>query len=132
MSTAQASKILLVSHLDVWVRAMRTMLASTPDIVVIEGARGGLGAYQIVVSESPDAVLIDDSVPYDEIIRLLTLLRDLTARPYCAVIAGSSRLNRQFITAGADAVLSREATSEQLSAILHSDALVSRERESSA
>ncbi|MEZ4639468.1 MAG: hypothetical protein R2873_21845 [Caldilineaceae bacterium] len=112
-------RILVVSLSEIWARSARAILATLADVDVLQTARGGLTAYEIVRSEHPDLMVIDDSLPSDEAQRLLELLSEAPHRPYCIAMIPSSRHKWFMQRAGADAtVLRSNASNDLISAVL--------------
>ena len=112
--TQDPTRILLVSLSAIWVTSVRTVLASLSAVEVAGIAHGGLGAYQFIRSEQPALVIIDDTLPADEMAHLLALVKTLPARPYCIVVVPTSRQAPQALGAGADAAVSRSQAGHDL------------------
>lgn len=110
----EPTRILLVSLSAIWVTSVRTVLASLPAVEVVGIAHGGLGAYQFIRSEQPALVIIDDTLPADEMAHLLALVKALPERPYSIVVVSTSRQAPQALGAGADAVVPRSQAGHDL------------------
>lgn len=107
-------KILVVSLSEIWARSVRAILVTLQDIELLSTARGGLTAYEAAQTELPHLMVVDDSLPSDEVLRLLELLNDLPQRPYCIAMVPSIRHKWFLLRAGADATVLRTRTSNDL------------------
>jgi DNA-binding NarL/FixJ family response regulator len=114
LSTPSKLKVLIVSLSNIWTESVRAILASIPHFELLNVAHGGLGAYHLIREEQPALIIVGDTLPYDEMVRLLDLLRNEENRPYCIVMVPTGRYEQHARKAGADVVILRSASSERL------------------
>ncbi len=113
MSSAKIT-VLIVSLSDIWLKSAQVILSSLPDFHVFDTVKGGLSAYDIIRREKPKLLILDYTLPSDEIFLLLKLLQDVIERPYSIVIASSERHQWLALRAGADSTLLRANASDKL------------------
>ena len=112
-------KILVVSLSNIWTRSVQAILASLEGFDLLDIAGGGLTAYEVALAEQPQLMVVDDSLPLDEVLRLLELLSQAPAHPYAIVVVPSIRHKWFMLRAGADAtVLNTDTLADLLSAVL--------------
>lgn len=112
--------LLVVSVSEIWAKSVRTILSSLQEFNLLDTAKGGLTAYEVIRERQPELLIIDDSLPSDEVLRLLKLLDDCVERPYSIVMVPSVRHEWFVRRAGADATVLRTHTSDQLIDAVHS------------
>lgn len=114
MSLTDKTTILLVSTSDLWTVSVRSLLASLPDIELLDTAHGSLTAYQTVLEKQPHLLIIDDSLPADEAQMLVTMVRAKAFAPYCIWVVPTARHKKLGSANVADAIITRSGPSEQL------------------
>ena len=114
MSRSDKTTILLVSTSDLWTVSVRSLLASLPDIELLDTAHGSLTAYQTVLEKQPHLLIIDDSLPADEVQVLVTMIKAKTFTPYCIWVVPTARRKKLGSANVADAIVNRSSPSEQL------------------
>lgn len=111
----QKTKILIVSLSDIWATSAKALLSSKWNFDLLDTAFGALGAVEMVRDVRPEVVIIDDSLPSAETSRLLHVLKNTEPSPYCIVMIPSSRHGTKVLNSGADAVVLRYGSPDNLS-----------------
>ena len=97
---------LIVSLPGTWQRVLQKNLASYPYVKVVESVNGSLSASQLTRQHQPDLILIDSSIPLDDVIALIRIVKLESPKTRSIVIADTTQQSRQIIEAGADYTLS--------------------------
>ena len=112
----RASPILLVDDHGVVLEGLRSLLGKEQDVEVIGSARDGLEAVKQAVSQAPDAVVMDLSLPGMNGIEATR--RILEAQPKVRVICLSMHAESRFvdaaIKAGAAGYILKDCASDEL------------------
>ncbi len=90
------------------------MLALLPQIEIMEAVGGGLSALNLARQNRPALLIIDSSLPEDEILALLRQIKQEQPLVRCLVVAETSRQQAAVLAQGADAVILRSETTERL------------------
>lgn len=114
MAHQQTIPTIVVSRPGVMQQALRTSLSLYPGIVILSSAGDALNALHQVEAHHPTLVVIDTNLLNDEIEALLTSLKATPSPPRCLVFVTSSFHTNTMLQAGADAVLPRDSSAEQL------------------
>lgn len=114
MSSTPAIKVLIVSTSDAWRRSICALLSSQRQFELLSAARGGLTAYQAAYAERPQLILIDDSLPQEEVLALVSAVNAMDETVTCIVLAPTTHHARAAQATGAEAIVVRSGTSWQL------------------
>ncbi|NTU82993.1 MAG: response regulator transcription factor [Chloroflexales bacterium] len=109
---------IVVSRPGVMQQALRTSLAACPPIVVIASAGDGLTALRQIAAHHPALVVIDANLLPDESEALLAAIKAAPMPPRCLVFVQSSLHETLLLAAGADAVMRRDESAQELQATL--------------
>jgi DNA-binding NarL/FixJ family response regulator len=105
---------IIVSRPGIIHQALRTMLAPLPQIEVTAAVGGGLSALELARQNRPALLVIDSSLPEDEILALLRQIKQEQPQIHCLVVAETSRQQAAVLAQGADAVILRSDPAERL------------------
>lgn len=101
-SPAEIARIVVVDDDSRVVAAIGETVNLEPDLLMVGEASDAVSALVVVMSTDPDVVLVDVLLPDDDI--GLALVRTLSRRSKCAVIAMSVRSNQRSAALAAGAV----------------------------
>lgn len=118
MATMHVVTTIVVSRPGVMQQALRVSLSVCPPIVVIASAGDGLTALQQIAAHHPDLVVIDANLLPDESEALLTAIKAEPTPPRCLVFVQSILHETLLLAAGADAVMRRDESAQELQATL--------------
>ena len=107
-------KILVVSVSELWTTSVMSVLATIPEVELLEIARGTLTAYQLVRDRQPHMLIMDDSLPLQEGLLMVTRMKQEGIPVYCIVMVPTTRQMKMAETAGVDDVVVRSGSSNQL------------------
>jgi len=105
---------IIVSRPGVIRQALRTMLAVLPQIEITDAVGGGLRALNLARQNRPALLIIDSSLPEDEILALLRQIKQEQPLVRCLVVAETTRQQAAVLAQGADAVILRSEPTERL------------------
>ena len=105
---------IIVSRPGIIRQALRTMLALLPQIEITAAVGGGLSALELACQHRPALLVIDLSLPEDEIMALLRQIKQEQPLAHCLVVAETTRQQAAVLAQGADAVILRSDPSERL------------------
>jgi DNA-binding NarL/FixJ family response regulator len=118
MATMHVVTTIVVSRPGVMQQALRTSLSVCPSIVVIASAGDGLTALRQIGAHHPALVVIDANLLPDESEALLAAIKAAPTPPRCLVFVQSSLHETSLLAAGADAVMRRDESPQELQATL--------------
>lgn len=113
-ATTKKTKIILVSTSDLWASSARTVLATMPNLELLEPAYGSLSAYQLVFEQQPHVLVIDDTLPFEEVLWLLNRIRSENIPLYFIAMLPTTRLRQVALAAGVDSVILHSGSTRQL------------------
>jgi DNA-binding NarL/FixJ family response regulator len=105
---------IIVSRPGIIRQALRTMLALLPQIEITAAFDGGLSVLESACQHRPALLVIDLSLPEDEIMALLRQIKQEQPLVHCLVVAETTRQQAAVLAQGADAVILRSDPSERL------------------
>ena len=105
---------IIVSRPGVIRQALRAALALLPQIYIAGAAGGGLSAMHLVCQNQPALLIIDSSLPEDEVLALLRQVKQEQPRIRCLVVAETNRQQAAVQALGADAAILRSEPTEHL------------------
>ena len=100
-------RILLADHHTHVLRALKTMLLESPEIVAVGEAVDVNGLLSLSEKLLPDLILIDRELPGGPIEDLITALHQLDPKPYVIIMSSEIEHSRMLLKAGADAFVSK-------------------------
>ena len=110
----------IVSRPGIMQQSLRASLASCPEISVIAASGDGLSALCQVRQYQPELLVIDSNLLEEEVVALISAVKTEQPTIRCLVFIHSHHQQRQILAAGADEVVLRNGSSQQLKAILAS------------
>ena len=105
---------IIVSRPGVIRQALRAMLALLPQLEITAAVGGGLSALELARQHRPALLVIDSSLPEDEVLALLRQIKQEQSLVRCLVVAETTRQQAVVLAQGADAVILRSDPSERL------------------
>lgn len=93
---------MLVSHPGAWQRAIQKHIESYPFVHIVAVAGGSLSAAQLAKESAPDLIVIDSSIPIDDVIALVQNVKQEIPGTRSIVIADTTQQRRRIIRYGAD------------------------------
>lgn len=114
MGHQQTIPTIVVSRPGVMQQALRTALSLHPEIVILTSAGDALNALHQVVAHHPTLVVIDSNLLPDEVEALLVAIKTAQSPPRCLVLVSSQFQADTMLRAGADAVLLRDSSAQEL------------------
>jgi DNA-binding NarL/FixJ family response regulator len=109
---------IIVSRPGIMQQALRTSLSLCPAISVIATVGDALNALNQVALLHPALVVIDANLLPDESEALVSALKAGQTPPRCLAFVQSSSHERNLVRAGADAVLTRDSSAQELHTVL--------------
>ena len=122
----QPIPIALVSRPGIMQQSLRSALAACQGIAVVASCGDGLTALRQVTKLGPGLLVIDSNLLDEEVEALIAAVKAEQPTIGCLVIVRSSHQERQMLALGADAVVLRDVSPQQLHAEL---ARLARRRE---
>lgn len=101
-----------------WQKVLHNNIASHASVEVVGVVHGGISAIQLAKEHDPDLLLIDASIPIDEVVAIIENVRLENARMQCIVLADTHLQRRKAARAGADYTLSSFDYSSEIREIL--------------
>ena len=109
---------LLVTPPGATEEALRAVLTSIPKVEIVGVVASCLSAAEAMRKLAPDYVVISGQIPSEEIVTLIELFADERQGPRVLVLSTSQGLERQFLAAGAFAVLTPWDPVDRLQALI--------------
>ena len=109
---------IIASRPGVMRQALRATLNLSPHIEVVGVAGGGLSALDLARQHRPALIVIDSSLPEDEMLALLRQVKQGQPHIRCLMLAETIRQQQVMLTAGADAALLRGEPAECIVEVL--------------
>jgi DNA-binding NarL/FixJ family response regulator len=111
--------VMIVSHPGTWQRVLQKHMESYPFVQVVSVAGGSLSAFQFAMKQSPDLVIIDSSLPFDDLTALVQNLKLENPAIRSVVIADTTQQRRSIIRSGADYTIASFNFEDRLGEIIH-------------
>jgi DNA-binding NarL/FixJ family response regulator len=96
-----------------------SVLRSMPLAAIID-ADGALSAYEVLEHEHADAVIVDINIPLAEKVALLARVKAHFPHIQCVILTATTRNHEILQAAGADKILLREASPQEMKSALFS------------
>ncbi len=109
---------IIASRPGVMRRALRATLGLSPCLEIVGMAGGGLSALELARQHRLALIVIDSSLPEDEMLALLRQVKGEQQHIRCLVLAESTRQQQVMLASGADAVLMRGEPAEHIVEVL--------------
>lgn len=119
MTSRPKTRVLLVSLPGIVAQATRAVIASLGDVTLVGCATGALTATQMLPELQPDLLLIDATLPDEEVAALLQWARAHLPAVHCVVMTLTTHQRDQALAWGAHAAIQRSSLASQLDATLH-------------
>ena len=97
---------------------LRAIVGLLPQIEVAGIVGGGLSVLNLVQKNPPSLLIIDSGLPEDEMVALLTHIKQDQPQIRCLVLAETTRQQATFMALGADAAVLRSEPTERLTEAL--------------
>ena len=97
---------------------LRAIVGLLPQIEVAGIVGGGLSVLNLVQKNPPSLLIIDSGLPEDEMVALLTHIKQDQSQIRCLVLAETTRQQATFMALGADAAVLRSEPTERLTEAL--------------
>jgi DNA-binding NarL/FixJ family response regulator len=98
--------VTLVSHPGAWQRVLQKIVEGYPFVKRVDVASGSLTAFEMVKQQYTDIMVIDSSLPFDDLIALVQRVKKDNPGIRLIVIADTVKHQQRVIRAGADYTLS--------------------------
>jgi DNA-binding NarL/FixJ family response regulator len=111
--------VLVVSPPGTWQRLLQMSIEAYSFVKVVNVATGSLSASQLANEQRPDLIVIDSSVPFDD---MLVLIRKVKAENHgmkSLVITDTTQQKRKVIQAGADFTISAYDVESRIGELLN-------------
>lgn len=99
--------------------SLRAILSTVDQLDLVGTASGALTGWQMVCDLAPAMVVIEGSLPEDEVTMLLHYLNSDPADFHTLVIASTQRQVQTALAAGASAVVSSQGTLEDFDLVMN-------------
>ncbi len=110
----QRNRVVVVSQPGVLREALVAVLASYATTTITGRASGALTALNLVRQQPPHLLVIDNTLPEDEAIALVRQVKQECPAVACLVFSSAYRPQPQWHDAGADELLPRYSSGEEL------------------
>lgn len=110
---------MIVSHPGTWQRVLQKHLAAYAFVQVVGVAGGSLSAAQLAKEQSPDLIIIDCSIPFDDLLVLVENVNQANPGTTSIVITDTTQQKRRVIKSGADYTISSFNYESQIGEILN-------------
>jgi DNA-binding NarL/FixJ family response regulator len=114
MTSRPKTQVLLVSLPGIVAQATRAVIASLGDVILVGCATGALTATQMLPELQPDLLLIDATLPDEEVAALLQWARAHLPAVHCVVMTLTTRQREQALAWGAHAAIHRASFMSEL------------------
>lgn len=118
MEHRQTISVLVVSRPGLQRQSLRAVLAGFPWIRIVGETGDALNALGLVALRQPDLLVIDANLLDEEVQALLAATKARHPHPGCLVVRYSHQQERELLAAGADAVILRDSSAEELERML--------------
>ena len=112
-------RVMVVSHPGTWQRVLQKNIEAHSYVKVVEVASGSLSAVQLAKENSPDLMVIDSSIPFDDLIALVQNVKRENPGTRSIVVTDTTQQRRRIIQSGADYTISSFNFESQIGEILN-------------
>lgn len=110
---------MIVSHPGTWQRVLQKYIEAYSFVQVVGVAGGSLSAVQLAKEQSPDLMIIDSSISFDDLIALVENVKQENPGTRSIVITDTTQQRRKIIRSGADYTISSFNYEAQIREILN-------------
>ena len=114
----QKLHVMIVSLPGTWQRILQQNLEDYPFIEVDNVVNGALSAVQLIEKQSPDMVLIDSSIPFQDVIALIKNVNERNPDIQVIVLADTSYQLKRMLRSGAEYAISSCNYEEEISEVI--------------
>lgn len=111
--------MIIVALSGTWQKMIQRYLGGHHSVNVVGIAQGSLSAVQLANEHHPDLMLIDSSIPFDDVIALVRNVKVENPETRSIVITDTTQQRRKITQAGADYTLSSYNFETQIGEILN-------------
>jgi DNA-binding NarL/FixJ family response regulator len=119
MTSQPKIRVFMVSMPGLVAQATRATVASIGGVALVGSATGALSATQALAQLQPDLLLVDATLPDEEVAALLQWTREHLPAAHCLVMTLTMRQRDQALAWGAHAAIQRASLASQLEVILN-------------
>jgi len=110
--------VMIVSLPGTWQRILQQNLEDYPFIEVDNVVNGALSAVQLIERQSPDMVLIDSSIPIQDVIALIKNVNERNPDIQVIVLADTTYQLKRMLRSGAEYAISSCNYEEEISEVI--------------
>jgi DNA-binding NarL/FixJ family response regulator len=110
--------VMIVSMPGTWQKLLQNNMESYPFIHVNSIASGSLSALQMIKKRVPDLIVIDSSIPSEDVNALVQNLKEENPDIKLIVLTDTARQRRRILRSGADYAISSCNYEEEIDEIL--------------
>ena len=114
----QKLHVMIVSLPGTWQRILQQNLEDYPFIEVENVVNGALSAVQLIERQSPDMVLIDSSIPFQDVIALIKNVNERNPDILLIVLGDTSYQLKRILRSGAEYAISSCNYEEEIGEVL--------------
>jgi DNA-binding NarL/FixJ family response regulator len=116
----QKQNVMIVSLPGTWLKMLQNNMESYPFITADSIANGSLSALQLIKKRVPDLIVIDSSIPSDDVNALVKNVKEENPEIRIIVLADTARQRRRILRSGADYAISSCNYEKEIEEILQS------------
>ena len=109
---------LIVSHPGTWRNMLQKTIEAYSFVTVIKVVCGSLSAVQLAKDHNPDLMVIDSSIPFDELIALIENIKREYPEIRTIVIVDTTQQQHKITQVGADFTIASFRFEDQIGEIL--------------
>jgi DNA-binding NarL/FixJ family response regulator len=111
-------RILIVARPGRLRDALRALMATIPQLEIVDQVEDRAVALKMVTEQHPTLILMDSSLPDNEVKVMLEQIKAERSQIYCIVLANTEQQEQLAISAGADEVLLKGFPTANLFAVI--------------
>jgi DNA-binding NarL/FixJ family response regulator len=112
--TPQPTATIIASRPGIMRQSLRAFLSSYEGLIIIATSGDGLTALNQVLTHRPGLLVIDSNLLDEEVEALLVQVKSKAPQTRCLICVQSSQREARLLALGADAVIKRDSSSQQL------------------
>ena len=114
----QKLHVMIVSLPGTWQRMLQQNLEDYPFVEVDNVASGALSAVQLIETQEPDLILIDSSIPFQDVNALIKNVNERNPEIQVIVLADTSYQLKRILRSGAEYAISSCNYEEEISEVI--------------
>ena len=114
----QKLHVMIVSLPGTWQRMLQQNLEDYPFVEVDNVASGALSAVQLIETQEPDLILIDSSIPFQDVNALIKNVKERNPEIQVIVLADTSYQLKRILGSGAEYAISSCNYEEEISEVI--------------